>query len=162
MCFFFIWREYPHHTILRAWMKTNKVTGEQLLSPTENIQDTDIPLMFIPTYSRTNPKFKELFSTQWSYLGRSSATREMGKQDFMITYRKPPSFKDMLVRARITQPTTTLIKGCNRLKTCKYCVKISQSGRIKNLNNNKSYNTIANGTCQSNNLIYCLEYNHWL
>ena len=64
-----------------------------------------------------------------------------------------------LVRARITQPTTTLIKGCNRPQTCKYCAKISQSGRIKNLNNNKSYNTITKGTCQSNNLIYCLECN---
>ena len=29
----------------------------------------------------------------------------------------------------------------------------------KNMNNNKSYNTITNGTCQSNNLIYCLECN---
>ena len=27
------------------------------------------------------------------------------------------------------------------------------------MNNNKSYNTITNGTCQSNNLIYCLECN---
>ena len=77
----------------------------------------------------------------------------------MITYRNPSSFKDMLVRARVIQPTTTLNRGCNRPKTYKYCAKISQSGRIKNLNNNKSYNTITNGTCQSNNLIYCLEYN---
>ena len=77
----------------------------------------------------------------------------------MITYKKPPSLKDMLVRARIAQPRTTFINGCNRPNTCKYCVKISQSGRIKNLNNNKSYNTITNRTCQSNNLIYCLECN---
>ena len=27
------------------------------------------------------------------------------------------------------------------------------------MNNNKTYNTITNGTCQSNNLIYCLECN---
>ena len=131
MYFFFIRREYPHDTILRAWMKTNKVTREQLLSPAENNQDTDIPLMFITTYSRANPNFKELFSKHWSYLGRSNATRELGKQCFMITYRKPPSLRDMLVRARITQPTTTLIKGCNRRKTCKYCAKISQSENQK-------------------------------
>ena len=159
MYFFFIWREYPNDTILRAWMKTNKVTREQLLSPTENIQDADISLMFITAYSRTNPNFKELFFKHWPYLGRSSATRELGKQDFMITYRKPPSLKDMLVRARIAQPIITLIKGCNRANTYKYCAKISQSGRIKNLNSNKSYNTVTKGTCQSNNLIYCLECN---
>ena len=50
-------------------------------------------------------------SKHWSYLSRSSATRELGKQDFMITYRKPPSLKDMLVRARIAQPTNPFLKG---------------------------------------------------
>ena len=122
--------------------------------------------MFITTYSRANPNFKELISKHWPYLGRSSAIRELGKQDLMITYRKPPSLKDMLVKdmlvlARITQPTTTFSKGCNRPHTCKYCGRISQSGQIKNLHNNKTYNTLRNGTCQSNNPIYCLECNWW-
>ena len=73
--------------------------------------------------------------------------------DFMITYRKPPSLKDMLIRAKITQPKTTTYKGCNRPKTCKYCARISQFGKIKNLNNNTTYNIITKGTCQSNNLM---------
>ena len=124
--------------------------------PNRNQSNTNIPLIFITTYSRANPNFKELFSQHWSYLGRSSATGELGNQDFKIIYRKLPSLKDMLVKERIAQPTTTLIKGCNRPKTCQYCGKISQSGKVKNLNNNKTYNTFTNGTCQSNNLIYCL------
>ena len=102
MYLFFIWREYSHD-VLRAWMKTNRVTREQLLTPVENNQDRNIPLMFITTYSRANPYFKELFSKHWPYLGTSSATIELGKQDFMITYRKSPSLKDMLVRAKIAQ-----------------------------------------------------------
>ena len=36
--------------------------------------------MFITTYSSANPNFKELISKHWSYLGRSSATRELGRQ----------------------------------------------------------------------------------
>ena len=118
-----------------------------------------MPLIFITTYNRANPNFKELSSKHWSYLGRSSATRELEKQDFMITYRKTPSLKDMPVRARTAQPTTTSTKGYNRPNTCKYCRKISQSDKVKNLSNNKTYNTIINGTCQSNNLIYHLECN---
>ena len=128
------------------------------MSSTETNQDTKIPLMLIITYSRANPNFKELLSKHWSYLGRSSATRELGKHDFMIIYRKPSSLRDILVRARIVQPTTTPLEGCNRPNTCKYCGKISQSGKVKNLNN-KTCNTVKNGTCQSNNLIYCLECN---
>ena len=118
--------------------------------------------MFITTNSRANPNVKEPFSKHWAYLGRSSARREFGKRDFMITYRKTPSLKDMLVRAKISQPrTTTHNKGCKRPDTCKYCKKISQSGKIKNLHNNKTYNTMTKGTCQSNNLIYCLQCNWW-
>ena len=143
-----MWREYPSDPILRAWMKSNKVTRVQLMSPMKKIK--------IQIY---HLNFRECFSKHWSYLGRSTATRELGKHDFMITYRKPPSLKDMLVRARIAQPTTTFIEGCNRPSTCKYCIKISQWGRIKNLNNNKSCNTITNSTCQSKNLIYCSECN---
>ena len=47
MYLFLIWREYPHDVVLRAWMKTNTFTREQLLTPRENDQDKDIPLMFI-------------------------------------------------------------------------------------------------------------------
>ena len=104
------------------------------------------------------PTFKELLSKHSAYLGRSSATREFGRKDFMIHYRKPPSLKDMLVRIKIAQQRTTTCKGCMRPNTCKYCKKISQSGKIKN-SLNKPYNTMTKCTCQSNNFIYCLECN---
>ena len=77
----------------------------------------------------------------------------------MVTYRRPPSLKDQLVRARITQPTHPATHGCKRPNSCKYCKKISQSGKIKNTLNNKTYNTMKNGTCQNNNLIYSIECN---
>ena len=139
-------------------MKTKEFTRELLLI-SANKEDKNIPLMFITTYSRANPDFKELLSKHWAYLGRSRAPREFGRKDFMITYRKSPPLKDMLVRAKIAQPRTTTYKGCKRPNICKYCKKISQSGKIKTLHNNKSYNTMTKGTCQSNILTYCLECN---
>ena len=146
-------------SLLDAWIKTNNATRQTLLAQSRDNQDTDTPLMFITTYSSANPNFREIISKHWLYLGMSSATRELGKQNFMITYRKPPSLKDLLIRAKIMQSKTPILKGCNRPNTCKYCVKISKSGKIKNLHNNTIYNTITNGTCQSNNPIYCLECN---
>ena len=77
MHLFFLWREYPHDTILKAWEQTNKVSNEQLLFQTETSHHTKTPLMFIATYSRANPNFKKLISKHWSYLGRSSATRSL-------------------------------------------------------------------------------------
>ena len=91
----FLLREYCHNTILKAWKPTNKVSREQLLSQAEISHHTKTPLKFITTYSRDNPNFKELISKHWSYLGRSSDTRELEKQDFMITYRKQHSLKDI-------------------------------------------------------------------
>ena len=135
------------------------LTRETLFSDTTNNRDSNALLMFITTYNSANPNFRELISKHWTYLGRSSATRELGRQDIMITYRKPPSLKDMLVRAKVPQRKSTTLKGCTRPNTCQYCARISQSGKIANWNNNTTYNTITKGTCQSNNLIYCLECN---
>ena len=147
----------PHETLIDAWSKTNQVTRETLLSDTRNNQDTNAPLMFITTYNSANPNFRVLISKHWSYLGRSSAIKELGRQNIMITYIKPPSLKDMLVRAKI--PKSITHKGYTRPNTCKYYTRISQSGKIANLNNSTTYSTITKGSCQSNNLIYCLECN---
>ena len=87
--FYFRWREYPHDIILQAWTDTNKFTREQLLKTVDNTAQ-DLPLMFITTYNRANPNFKELISRHWTYLGRSSATRDFAQRKFMVTYRRPP------------------------------------------------------------------------
>ena len=79
---YFIWREYPHDILTQAWKKTNKVTRETLLSNTTVNQDSTAPFMFITTYDSANPNFRELISKHSSYLGRSSATRELGRQDY--------------------------------------------------------------------------------
>ena len=126
---YFIWREYPHDIILEAWRKTNQITREALLTDTTGKQESKTPLMFITTYNSANPNFRELLTRHWSYLGRSSATRELCNHDIMVTYRKPPSLKDMLVRAKIPQPKTQTTKGCTRPNTCQYCTRLSQSGK---------------------------------
>ena len=146
---YFIWREYPHEVILEAWNKTNQVTRESLLNDSSGTKASKAPLMFITTYNSANPNFREIISKHWSYLGRSGATRELSNQDIMVTYRKPPSLIDMLVRAKIPQPKTGTSKECTRPNTCQYYTRLSQSGKITNLNNNTTYNTITKGTCQT-------------
>ena len=140
---YFIWREYPHDILIAAWRKTNQVTREALLADTSDKQESKAPLMFITTYNSANPNFRELVYKHWSYLGRSSATRELCSQDIMVTYRKPPSLKGMLVKAKIPQSKTHTTKGCTRPNTCQYCTRLSQSGKITNLNNKTTYNTIT-------------------
>ena len=146
---YFIWREYPHDTLIDAWRKTNQVTRERLLLYTGYNQDTNPLLMFITTYNSTNPNFRDLYQNI-GLIWVGLVPPELDRQDIMITYRKPPSLKDMLVRAKIPQPRGTTHKGCTRPKTCKCCTRISQLGKTTNLNNSTTYNTITRGTCQSN------------
>ena len=89
MYLYFRWRNYPHHIILDAWTKTNQLRRTQLLTkkPTE---DQEIPLMFITTYNKTNPNLKEIISNHWSYLGRSSATRDLSKKGLNDNLQETP------------------------------------------------------------------------
>ena len=87
-------------------------------------QESKTPLMFIITYNSANPNLRELLTRHWSYLGRSSATRELCNHDIMVTYRKPPSLKDMLVRAKIPQPKTQTIKGCTKTQYLSILYKV--------------------------------------
>ena len=93
----------------------------------------------------------------WATLGRSSTTRKLTKKDFKVSYRKPPSLKDMLVKAKKESPTCCCpIQGMS--KTTNLQIPQQNSGTItKLIQQKKNCHTILNGTCQSNNLIYCLE-----
>ena len=91
MNLFFRWREYPNDIILKAWTDTNKFTREHC-SKLRTVQLKMCHLCLLQ-HTRANPNFKELISKHWAYLGRSSATRDFGQRDFMVTYRKPPSLK---------------------------------------------------------------------
>ena len=74
---YFIWREYPHDVVLETWNKTNQVTRQSLLNDSSRTKASKAPLMFITTNNSANPNFRKIISKHWSYLGRSSATREL-------------------------------------------------------------------------------------
>ena len=93
--------------------------------------------------------------------GRSSATKNLDKKHFIVSYRRPTSLKDMLVRVEIPQPSRHQSRGCNRPQTWKQCSRIPYSGVIEILHNNKTWNIIINDTCQSSNPIYFLELNQY-
>ena len=52
----------PHEVIQQAWEKTSKTARRQLLLPKSSNINIETPIMFITTYNRTNPNFKEILS----------------------------------------------------------------------------------------------------
>ena len=77
---YFIWREYPQDVLPEAWNRTNQVTRESLLTDSTGKHESKAPLMFITTYNSAYPNFRELISKHWSYLGRSSATKNFNSE----------------------------------------------------------------------------------
>ena len=63
---------------------------ESLLTDSTGKHESKAPLMFITTYKSANPNFRELISKHWSYLGKSSATRELCNQLWSHTGSHPP------------------------------------------------------------------------
>ena len=104
MYIYFQGREYPHELTLEAWEQTKEIPKTKVLSPKTPYNKGATPIMFITTSNRANPNFREMLSNHLCSLGRSSATRNLQREHFMISYRRPTSLKDLLLRARISQP----------------------------------------------------------
>ena len=60
---------------------------------------------------------------------------------------------------RLQYPRLPLTRVAIDAKLANIVLKFPNWGIWKNMNSNTTYNTITKGTCQSNNLIYCLECN---
>ena len=94
----------------------------------------------------------------WPYPIRASYTRGLANMEIMVTHRKPPFLRDMLVRAKIPWPNQKSPKICKRTNSCQYCYIISRTGTIVN-HHNRMYSTITSVKFQSISLISCLECN---
>ena len=113
----------------------------------------------ITTYNVGNPPIQEIIKTFLSYLGRSSAIKDLSQRNVIVAHRRPPSLRGKLVRTKIATPINKILNQCKRPQTYQYCTGISESGKILNLNNQREYNTIRLVNFKINNLIYFLEYN---
>ena len=86
--------------------------------------------MLITTYNRVNTNFKKIISKHLPYLGSSSATR-IWKENFMISYRKPPSLRDMFLRGKIPQPTHPQSRVIAGYTFANLAVKILNRGPLR-------------------------------
>ena len=102
----------------------------------------------------------------WDVLARSCTTKGFHRSNLIVGYRKPRDIRSYLVRAKLdynkNDKTYNEGKGscaenenkCSK-RDCRYCKILDKSGSIKN--ETRTFATKKEITCNSSNLIYCIE-----
>ena len=158
-------RGYPLDLIarglLRAWQQgpNQKAPNPQTEPNSTNILVTT----FHPTFNNLN----KIVRKNWDILSHSSKTRDIFQKDLLVSLRRPPNLRSLLIRARtdfqLNNPLKHLsaISGrtyniCNTLN-CRYCTRLDTTGRIRSPVSGREYSSKSNVSCQSSNVIYCLS-----
>ena len=162
MTIHFLNRGYPPDLLQTAYHKAKNKDRTSLLESqngTKSSQPDKERIFAISTYHPTTRSFKDTINQNWDFLSRHKTTRNIHESDLTFGYRRPKNIREYLVRAKIptkrTKPSKPTPK-CNKIN-CQYCTKLNKSGNIIDPFSRRSYNTIRNATCLSQNLIYCIK-----
>ncbi len=121
-------RGYPTSLLIDAFKKVSTKTRLDLLNEEmakwdeidAEITDVDQGLFLISTYNPGFDGLKEIVSKNWDLLKRSSTSKILAESKITFGYRRPPNLKDLLVRARVPQPTVPKYKRphCEYMNRC--------------------------------------------
>ena len=150
------------------FIRHSRTMSKPTVGPTkDDSKENDIFL--ITTYHPSGRILGDIVKQNWDILDRSASTRDVLTWKVVQGFRRPKNIRDMLVRARVVDPTqlqdpstvtprpgrTYTNKRCQR-KSCRYCMKLDHSGSIISPITGREYNTIRNCDCKTNNIIYCI------
>ena len=158
---------YPDNVIQSSFDKAFNIDRESLFQrgPSTNNNQKDDPKLFLITdFHPSYQAVLDIVSQNWDMLDNSSSTRPLLHIPVIRGFRRPKKIRDLLVRAKLTQPDSnglantnprTRRKKCTRFN-CTYCKCIDKSGKIICPFNKRTYISRYNVSCISNNLVYGL------
>ena len=168
----FIEKGYPKTILNKAIDKCTEFQQADLLTAKkkQDLNDNDAkPLFLVNTFRPCKNSLTMAVKTNWPILGRSKTTKDLYRSRLMTSYKRPKNLREQLVRARTDYKVHTgldkpeenenLTKTINECKkaNCKYCNMLDKDGQIKNHITGRQHVTKHNVTCNSSNLIYCIE-----
>ena len=157
MHFYLMMRGYPINLLNNCLKSVATKSHTELLERNENT-DEGKKFYLITDFNPSMPDIKTILRNAWAYLDRSSSTRLLLKHKIVMGFTKPKNIGDYIVRSDVqgklgikrTQPK------CNLFLRCKHCPKINKSG-ITSSSTGRHYKIPRRITCNSSNIIYCLE-----
>ena len=161
---------YPRKILEEALEKVKALSRETTLQPKPKKEKDPDTTHLISTYRPGNNIINDTVSKNWDRLGKSKQTKFLRRGGLVKGQKRPKNLKDHLVRAATYYPMSddeeegVVMKShpkkqkirCTKL-FCDKCVKIDKSGEITSKTTERKYVAKQNVTCESSNLIYCLE-----
>jgi hypothetical protein len=168
ICSHFLHRGYPLNTLEDALLKARRQDRKTLLAPKANNQtntgDQNNPLFLISTYTEGTDSLKDITKRTWPLLGRTQTTETLYENRVIYGKRRTSNLRDMLVHAKIQEPPPDPSRASRRAfnrkcmaKNCRYCPRLNTSGELLCQSTGRKHTTRKEITCNSNNLIYCIE-----
>ena len=156
-------RNYPITLLLESIKPVMQLTQRELLTKPVTNNCKDKQFYCIVDYNPTNPQIHKLIMEAMRFAERSSSTRPLTDTKIIFGHRKPKNIGDFLIKSDLpSEKGSKFPQKCNRFLRCRHCPRImnlkkSQKGRIISSSTGRSYKIPKNVSCNSANLIYCLE-----
>jgi len=164
----FLQRGYPIDILTDAAIRARKQDRTNLLhtqtrtGPSQ--QGSEDKTYLITTHNPTfSSKLRTSVEANKALLLSSNNTLQLGKIQTIFGFRRNPNLRDILVHSTINyhpdgtpeRHNTGTTNVCTTRK-CRYCPKLDTTGRITCPTTGRSYTSMINISCKSNNLIYCI------
>jgi hypothetical protein len=168
ICSHFIKRGYPLEIVQTALLKARRLDRKTLLAPKPSIEpnfgDPKSPFFLISTFSDGTDSLKNIVKKTWPLLGRTNTTEFLFENRVIFGKRRNKNLRDTLVHAKIPEPPPDPAQASRRAfnrkckaQQCRYCPKLNTSGHLFCHKTGRKHTTKTQITCNSNNLIYCIE-----
>ncbi|XP_039261676.2 uncharacterized protein LOC120337843 [Styela clava] len=152
-------RNYKENLVEDAIQSAKKLDRKLLLIPkTETKKET--LLSFITNYHPTQPNLRKIFSDYQYILDNNDRLKEIFPKPPRLAYRKCPTLRDKLVRAKL-KPETPVKKNpgffkCGR-KSCSTCQYSEERKIATNKQKTAEIRIRQKVTCNSENVIYLIS-----
>jgi len=141
--------------------KVLTLTQEECLQTKEREPTDRIPL--VTTFNPHTAFIAEIAKRNMNFLQSKERLSLIFSKPPLVTYRRPKSLRDRLVRSRFVSetPQNRIPKGCRACERtkCSWCNKINQTTTFTSPNNKKTFTIFHGVDCHSSWIIYIIECN---
>ena len=126
----------------------------------------DRPILILE-YNPANPDILSILKQEWPTLEASPKLSRLFPNTPMLAHKRSPNLRDLLVRSATdyppSPPSQSMVKFdpngkvCRRIKKCDLCPNKAMQGHVKSHFTKETYRTTKKVTCETRNVIYCLE-----